>query len=265
MTERVGTLYVVSTPIGNLGDMTFRAVDTLRAVVLIAAEDTRHTSKLLSHYAISTPVTSYYEHNQARRAPELVRRLVDGDDIALVSDSGTPGISDPGYVLIARALSEGVPIVTIPGACALVAAASVSGLPLHEFLFAGFCSPKSGRRRSRFESLCDTPSTLIFYESPHRLVAFLRDACDVFGDRQAVAARELTKVHEETLRAPLSDLLAHFEAHAPRGEFTILIAGREGRVVAQDDGSDSGEGFRRRTTRGGRRERVLTSSDAADS
>ena len=227
MNPSAGTLYVVSTPIGNMEDVTLRALRVLGEVSCIAAEDTRHTRKLLTHYELTTPLTSYHDHNEAFKAPQLVERLLGGDDVALVSDGGTPNISDPGYTLVRLALEAGVDVVPIPGASAVLSAAAVCGLPLHDFFFAGFCSPKSGRRRRRMESLSALPSTIIFYESPHRVLAFLRDAEDVFGNRRAVAMREVTKLHEEAVRGSIRDLRDHFEASAPRGEFTFVIGGCE--------------------------------------
>lgn len=229
-----GVLYVVATPIGNLEDITVRAVRVLGEVALIAAEDTRHTRKLLQRYGITTPLTSYFEHNQRQKAPRLIERIQGGEDVALVSDAGTPGISDPGFPLLRAAIEAGIRVVPIPGPAACIAAASVAGLPLHEFLFAGFCSPKSGKRRRRLESLRELPSTLVFYESPHRLIAFLQDAQEILGDRQAVITCDLTKFYEETQRGRLSELRAHLQTRPPRGEYTVLIAGYE-------DDSDAAE------------------------
>jgi 16S rRNA (cytidine1402-2'-O)-methyltransferase len=225
VTRGAGSLYIVSTPIGNLEDMTFRAVRVLREVALVAAEDTRRTLTLFRRYDITTPLTSFFEHNQEQKTPDIVRRLLAGDDVALVSDAGTPGISDPGYPLVRRAIEEGITVVSVPGPSALTAAASVAGLPLHEFLFAGFCSPRAGRRRRRLERLRDLPCTLIFYESAHRLAALLEDAESVFGDRPAAVAVELTKVHETVLRGRLTELRGKFVGERPRGEYTVLIGG----------------------------------------
>ena len=230
-----GTLYVVGTPIGNLEDMTHRAVRILREVETIAAEDTRHTRRLLAHYGIETSLTSYHEHNERTRTEGLVRRLAAGEDIALVADAGTPTISDPGYLLVRAALEREIPVVPIPGPTACIAALSVSGLPTQPFLFAGFLSPKPGRRRRRLEALKTVPATLVFYESPHRLVRFLEDAEATLGDRPAVVARELTKVHEEVRRGPLSELRTHFAATRLRGEFTIVIAGHSEEATSDDE------------------------------
>lgn len=221
-----GTLYVVATPIGNLEDITYRAVRILGEVSLIAAEDTRHTRCLLQRYGIATSTTSFFEQNERVKVEGLIERLLKGEDIALVSDAGTPGIADPGYRLIRRALDAKVPVVPIPGPSALMAAVSVAGLPVHAFYYAGFCSPKASRRRRRLETLRDLEDTLVFFEAPHRLVAFLRDACEILGNRPAVVAREITKIHEEFRRGTLEEHRLYFERHPPRGEFTILIAGR---------------------------------------
>ena len=179
-----GVLYIVSTPIGNLEDITLRALRTLKEVDLIAAEDTRHTRRLLAHYEIDTPTTSYFEGNQIQKGERLVARLKAGESIALVSDAGTPTISDPGYRLLIQCIEAGIPIIPIPGPSACIAAASVAGLPLHNFTFEGFLSPKSGRRKRQLTDLCEEKRTLIFYESPHRIIVFLQDVLKVFGDRR---------------------------------------------------------------------------------
>lgn len=220
-----GVLYVVSTPIGNLEDITRRALRILTEVDLIAAEDTRHTRKLLSHYDIHTPLTSYFEHNKRAKSDLILAQLHQGQNVALVSDAGTPGISDPGYLIIKLCIEAGIQIVPIPGATACIAAAVVSGFPLHTFVFEGFLSPKSGRRRKKLESLLNEPRTIIFYESPHRLNKFLRDAHEILGDRQIVIAREMTKMFETIYRGQISDALSNFHEEKPRGEFTIVIRG----------------------------------------
>ena len=186
-------LYIVSTPIGNLEDITLRALRTLKEVDLIAAEDTRHTRRLLAHYEIDTPTTSYFEGNQIQKGERLVARLKAGESIALVSDAGTPTISDPGYRLLIQCIEAGIPIIPIPGPSACIAAASVAGLPLHNFVFEGFLSPKSGRRKRQLTELREEKRTLIFYESPHRIISFLQDVLEEFGDRRVSVARELTK------------------------------------------------------------------------
>ena len=224
-----GTLYLVSTPIGNLEDITLRALRILKEVELIAAEDTRQTRRLLTHYEIQTPVTSYFEGNQLAKRDKLLARLKDGETIALVSDAGTPTISDPGYPLLQACIAEGIPIVPIPGPSAVITAAAVSGLPLHNFTFEGFLSPKAGKRKRQLTELKTEKRTLILFESPHRLVRFLADVLEVIGERNIVVARELTKRFEEIFRGNVSEALEKFQDTAPRGEFTILIAPDRGR------------------------------------
>jgi len=224
-TKERGVLYVVSTPIGNLEDITLRALRILKEVDLIAAEDTRHTRKLLSHYDIHTSITSYFEHNKLAKSELILKKLSQGQNIALVSDAGTPGISDPGYLIIKLCIESRIQIIPIPGATACIAAAVVSGFPLHNFVFEGFLSPKSGKRRKKLEALRNEPRTLIFYESPHRLIKFLNDALEILGDRQTVIVREMTKVFETIYRGQISDALSNFQEEKPRGEFTIVIHG----------------------------------------
>ena len=221
-----GVLYIVSTPIGNLDDITLRALRTLKTVDLIAAEDTRHTRRLLAHYEIGTPTTSYFEGNQIQKGERLVARLKAGESIALVSDAGTPTISDPGYRLLIQCIEADIPIVPIPGPSACIAAASVAGLPLHNFVFEGFLSPKVGRRKRQLTDLREEKRTLIFYESPYRIIAFLQDVLEVFGDRQVSVARELTKKFEEVFRGTVIEAIEKFQRTPPRGEFTIVIAGK---------------------------------------
>ena len=220
-----GTLYLVSTPIGNLEDITLRALRILKEVDLIAAEDTRHTRRLLTYYEIQTPLTSYFEGNQQMKGDKLIERLEAGEAIALVSDAGTPIISDPGYPLLRRCIDAEILIVPVPGASAVVTAASISGLPLHNFVFEGFLSPKSGKRKRQLGVLADEERTLILFESPHRLRRFLEDAFEVMGERDIVVARELTKRFEEVFRGNVSEALEKFRDTEPRGEFTILITG----------------------------------------
>ena len=220
-----GVLYIVSTPIGNLEDITLRALRVLKEVNLIAAEDTRHTRRLLAHYEIGTPTTSYFEGNQIQKGEKLVARLKAGESIALVSDAGTPTISDPGYRLLIQCIEADIPIIPIPGPSACIAAASVAGLPLHNFTFEGFLSPKSGRRKRQLTELREERRTLIFYESPHRVIVFLQDVLEVFGDRQVSVARELTKKFEEVFRGKVTEAIEKFQETSPRGEFTIIIAG----------------------------------------
>ena len=220
-------LYVVSTPIGNLEDITLRAIRTLREVNLIAAEDTRHTRQLLAHFDIHTPITSFFEGNQLRKGEKLISRLKGGDNLALVSDAGTPTVSDPGYQLVVRCIEAEIPVVPIPGVSACIAAASVAGLPLHNFVFEGFLSPKSGKRKRHLEGLSNERRTLIFYESPHRLIPFLQAVMELFGNRRIAVARGLTKKFEEVFRGNVSQAIEKFQAVLPRGEFTVVIAGKE--------------------------------------
>jgi 16S rRNA (cytidine1402-2'-O)-methyltransferase len=221
-----GTLYVVSTPIGNLEDITLRAVKILSAVDLIAAEDTRTTKVLLGRYNISKPMLSYFSHNERRRAPEILERLEAGASIALVSDAGTPGISDPAYVLITQALERGIPVVPIPGPAALMAALVVSGLRTDSFVFEGFLPIKKGRK-SKLEELSQEPRTIVLYESPHRILKTLREIFEHFGDREVAVAREMTKKFEEVTRGKLSVVLDGLSKRQPRGEYVIVISGRE--------------------------------------
>ena len=219
-----GTLYLVATPIGNLEDMTHRAVRVLGEVDVIACEDTRHTKKLLNHYGITTKTISYHEHNERERAAELLERLKSGRDIAVVSDAGTPAISDPGFRLTRIAIDNGVAVVPVPGANALTTALIASGLPTDEFFFGGFLPARSGARRARLAELRSTPATLIFYEGPHRIAATLKDANEILGEREAVVARELTKLHEEFAHGRLSELATRFSsAENARGEMVLMI------------------------------------------
>src|SRR5258705_1814170 len=219
-----GTLYVVATPIGNLADITHRAVQVLSDVDLIACQDTRHTHKLLQHYGIKTKTVSYHEYNEQKRSSELIDLLKQGSDVAVVSDAGTPAISDPGFRLVHAAIEQNVPVIPIPGPSALVTALAASGLPTDEFFFAGFLPARSGARQSRLSELRSVPGTLVFYEAPHRLAAALRDAYEILGEREAVVARELTKLHEELRRGRLSELAGHYGADEhPRGEIVLLI------------------------------------------
>ena len=219
-----GTLYLIATPIGNLEDITHRAVRLLGEVNVIACEDTRHTKKLLNHYGIKTKTISYHDHNERERALELVELLKSGADVAVVSDAGTPGISDPGFRLARIAIDNEVPVVPVPGPSALVSALVASGLPTDEFFFGGFLPARSGARRARLAELRLMPATLIFYEGPHRIAATLKDAREVLGERQAVVARELTKMHEELARGSLSELAARFSSsETARGEMVLMI------------------------------------------
>ncbi|MHC1698280.1 MAG: 16S rRNA (cytidine(1402)-2'-O)-methyltransferase [Geobacteraceae bacterium] len=219
-----GTLYILATPIGNLEDMTFRAVRVLREVDLIAAEDTRHTRKLLTHFGISKPLTSYFDHNKTLKGTVLLDKLKNGLSVALVSDAGTPCISDPGYQLVRDAVAAGVPVVPIPGACAAVAALSVSGLPTDAFVFEGFLPNRSGKRREKLTLLKDEKRLLVFYEAPTRLVATLGDIAEIFGDRDVVVAREITKLYEELLRGRVSVILETLRERQLKGEIVLLVA-----------------------------------------
>ncbi len=229
-----GTLYIVSTPIGNLEDITLRALRILKEVDVIAAEDTRHSKHLLDRYQISTMLTSYHDHNKEEKAPVLVARMLEGKSVALVSDAGTPGISDPGYFLINLAADQKIPVVPVPGATAAIAALSVSGLPTDRFVFEGFLPAKHLVRMKRLQSLAKEKRTLIFYEAPHKILKTLADMIEVFGERRAVITRELTKVHEETMRGSLSDILKHLQAGQVRGEFTIIVHGESPEPMTQD-------------------------------
>jgi len=219
-----GTLYIVSTPIGNLEDITFRAVKTLSSVDLIAAEDTRKTKILLDHYNISKPMLSYFDHNERFRASQLIEKLLSGQSIALVSDAGTPGISDPAYRIVRESIDHGIMIVPIPGASALLAALVVSGLPTNSFVFEGFLPLKKGRK-TKLEVLKSERRTIVLYESPHRILKTLRELLETFGDREIVLAREVSKKFEEFLRGPTSEVLNRLSSSTPRGEFVILLAG----------------------------------------
>ncbi len=220
-----GILYVVATPIGNLEDITFRALRVLREVALIAAEDTRRTARLLQHYSISTPTTSLHEHNERTRTPELIARLTQGDSVAVVSDAGTPLISDPGGMLVAAAHDAGIRVEPVPGASAAMAAVSASGLPADQILFVGFPPSRANDRKRWLTSLKDEPRLLVFFEAPHRILASLTDLLEIFGDRLAAVGRELTKVHEELAVRPISEHLQTLTS--PRGEFTIVVAPAE--------------------------------------
>jgi 16S rRNA (cytidine1402-2'-O)-methyltransferase len=222
-----GTLYVVSTPIGNLEDITLRAVKVLSGVDLIAAEDTRTTKVLLNRYNIAKPMLSYFSHNERRRAPEILERLKAGASVALVSDAGTPGISDPAYVLISQALEQEIPVVPIPGASALLAALVVSGLPTDRFVFEGFLPLKKGRK-TKLQELKLEERTIVLYESPHRVLKTLGELLESLGERDVVVAREMTKKFEELMRGSLSSVLADMSKRQARGEYVIVISGAKG-------------------------------------
>lgn len=225
MAEKYGTLYLVGTPIGNLEDITYRAVRTLSEVDLIAAEDTRHSLRLMNHLEIKKPLISYHDNNRISRAEELVKKLKDGQNIALISDAGMPGISDPGEELVALAASQGISVTAVPGCSASLTALILSGLPTGRFAFEGFLPQKQKDRVKFLESIRYEERTLLFYEGPHRVRKTLEDILKVFGDRRCSILRELTKLHEEAIRGTLSDAIAHFAGNEPRGEFVIVVEG----------------------------------------
>lgn len=220
-----GILYICGTPIGNLEDITLRVLKILKEVKLIAAEDTRHTKKLLNHYQINTKVTSYYEYNKIKKATYLVEMLKNSQDIALVSDAGMPGISDPGYVLVNLALKNNIKLIPIPGVSALITALVVSGLPTDKFVFEGFIPRKIKERKRYFKSIENEERTIIFYEAPHRLKRALKDMLEIWGDRKIVIARELTKMYEEIIRGKLSRVLSEINAKDIKGEITLVVQG----------------------------------------
>jgi 16S rRNA (cytidine1402-2'-O)-methyltransferase len=220
-----GVLYIVATPIGNLEDLTFRALRILKEVDLIAAEDTRHSRKLLDHYGINTPLTSYHEHNEQSKARQLVERMQRGESIALISDAGTPVLSDPGHRLVQEAIRSGICVSPVPGPSALIAALSASGLSMEAFAFEGFLPAKRKERREKLQSLRAEARTVVFYEAPHRLRESLEDISEIFGQREMVLAREISKMHEEFLRGSAVDLSAQLADREWRGELTLMIAG----------------------------------------
>jgi 16S rRNA (cytidine1402-2'-O)-methyltransferase len=220
-----GILYIVSTPIGNLNDITFRAVEVLKQVDLIACEDTRRTKILLEKFGLAKNLISYYNYNERQRAEEIIRELKSGKNVALVSDSGTPGISDPGFVLIKRAIEENITVIPIPGPSAFVCALVGSGLPMDEFVFVGFLPHKKGRK-TKLKKLSDEERTIILYESPHRLIKTLNEILEIFGDREIAVAKELTKIHEEFFRGKISEVLKKLTPDKIKGEFVIVISGK---------------------------------------
>lgn len=222
-----GTLYVVSTPIGNLEDITLRAIKVLKNVDLIAAENIRHTKSLLNHYGIKAPLTSYHQHNRKKKAPELLAKLEAGSDIALVTSAGTPGISDPGAMLISQVHKNNIKVSPIPGPSAVIAALSVCGLRIDKFLFMGFLSSRAGKRKKEIKELINEQRTMIFYEAPHRIKSMLKDLRDIIGDRRIVILRELTKVYEEIKLGHIDPILGTLEGKKVQGEFTVIVAGSE--------------------------------------
>lgn len=221
-----GRLYLVATPIGNLGDITLRALETLRQADFVASEDTRHTGVLLKHFEISKPQIAFHEHNERQAAPRIIQLLQEGKSVALVTCAGMPGISDPGFILVRDAIAAGIEFTVIPGPTAFAMALVLSGLPVHSFTFRGFPPNKPGKRRHFLEADVESPYTLIYYESPFRLRKFLEDALEVFGDRPAAVAKELTKLYESVRRGRLSGLLMNLEED-PKGEYVVLIAGTD--------------------------------------
>lgn len=219
-----GTLYIVATPIGNLEDMTFRAVRVLNEVDLIAAEDTRHSKKLLSHYDIHTRMTSFFKGNENKKFSSIIDNLKEGRDVALISDGGTPCISDPGYPLLRAAIDEGIDVVPVPGPSAVAAAICSAGLPTDRFTFIGFLPDKPGKRRKAIEALNEVDNTVVLYVSPYKIVKTLNECLEILGDRKACICRELTKVYEEFMRGNLSDLAAAFDEKTPKGEIVLLIS-----------------------------------------
>ena len=231
-----GKLYVVATPIGNLEDMTLRAIRVLKEVDLIAAEDTRQTRKLLNAYDIHTSLTSLHEHNEQRKSGSLIVRIEAGDDVAYVSDAGTPGISDPGYRLIRAAITHDIPVVPVPGVSAVITALSASGLPMDRFIFHGFLPAKAARRRQFLASLAEETATLVFFESPNRLMSTLQDVADYLGERLVVICRELTKVFEEIIRGTAADVMRAFSGKTIKGEVTLIVGGgRQPEMVFSDE------------------------------
>jgi len=223
MPGTLGTLYIVATPIGNLSDITLRAIETLKTVDLIAAEDTRHTKILLDRYQIRTPTTSYFEYNKVKKTDYLLGVLKEGKSVALVSDAGTPGISDPGYKIIRECIDNGIHIIPIPGPSGLVTALTISGKPTDSFTFEGFLSNKSARRKNQLKKLKTEERTAVIYESPHRIIKLLEDILEVYGDIEIVLTRELTKKFEEIRREKTALLITHFKSTPPRGEFIVIV------------------------------------------
>ena len=232
-------LYLVATPIGNLGDISQRAIDTLCSVDFIAAEDTRVSAKLLNHYHIKKPVLSYHQHNAQGRGEEIVNRILAGESCAVVTDAGTPCISDPGEELVKLCAENKIPVIAIPGPNAAISALAASGLPSGRFSFEGFLSVKKTGRIAHLNEIKDDARTLVFYEAPHKLLRTLKDMCEVLGDRRVSLARELTKIHEEIVRTTLSEAAAYYEENTPRGEFVIVVEGKKPEDLPRVDLSDA--------------------------
>jgi 16S rRNA (cytidine1402-2'-O)-methyltransferase len=237
------TLYLVATPIGNLGDITLRALETLRNVDVVASEDTRKTGLLLKHFEMQKPQMAFHEHNEQRAGQKILSLMQQGQSVALVTNAGTPGVSDPGFTLVRHAIDAGIPVTMIPGPSALIMALVLSGLPVHSFTFRGFPPRKSAARRRFFGVDKNTPHTLIFYESPYRLEEFFADAIEVFGDRRAALANDLTKLFEQVQRGTLSELMSNLQKTEPKGEYTIVIAGAaaEKRGMSAESEQDAAE------------------------
>lgn len=231
-----GKLYVVGTPIGNLEDITLRALNTLKTSDLIACEDTRRTQKLLNHYEIRTPTISYHEHNEMTRAPELVLEMEQGSVISLVSDAGTPVLSDPGFRLVHLAIRHRITVIPVPGPSALVAALTAAGLPMNEFIFSGFLPPKRSARRKALSALTGFKKTIVFYEAPHRIIDSLRDIRDILGEREMVIAREVTKIHEEFLRGSITQIRDLLKKEPVKGELTVILGPGEARRESSEGG-----------------------------
>ena len=238
-----GILYLVATPIGNLKDISIRAVDVLSAVDLIACEDTRHTGKLLREFSIETPLLSYHEHNEEERAEEIAGLIRKGKNVAIVSDAGSPAIADPGYRAVKAAVDAGASVVPVPGASAVIAGLSVSGLPTDTVLFLGFLPARKGERLRKLREYSEVPATIVFYEAPHRILASLSDCIEILGDRRASVSRELTKLHEETVRGRLSEIQASFSSADPKGEFVVVIDRKTPTSVQNLDEADLAELF----------------------
>jgi 16S rRNA (cytidine1402-2'-O)-methyltransferase len=234
----IGTVFLVATPIGNLQDISMRALETLKTVDLIACEDTRHTRKLLTHFGISARLVSYHEHNEQQRAEELAELLIEGKSIAVVSDAGTPAICDPSFRIVQKAYEIGARVVPIPGAAAFVSGLIASGLPTDSFFFGGFLPSKKGERQNRLREVKEIPATLVFYETPHRLVKSLADCAEILGNRQCAVARELTKLHEEIVRGDLRELIDKFAEKQTKGEIVLIIEkAQNSKIEAQNSKS----------------------------
>lgn len=229
-----GTLYLCATPIGNLNDMTPRVVDTLREVDVIAAEDTRNSIKLLNHFQIKTPMTSYHEYNKVEKADQLIRQLQEGKNIALITDAGTPAISDPGEVLVEKCHEAGIPVTSLPGCCALITALTLSGLPSRRFCFEGFLPADKKEKKFVLEELRDETRTIILYEAPHHLKRTLTELCETLGDRRITLCRELTKRFETVFPTTLKEALAYYEENEPKGEYVLVLSGKDPKEILQD-------------------------------